>query len=205
MHVENIYRQELKDKILQSATLMFYNNGIRKVKMDDIANNLKISKRTLYEIYEKKEDLLFEVLQRVEKINIQRLEEFDKPGTNVIDIIIEALRLKSEEFSKVNPEFLQDMEKYPKLIEYIKAKHNRQGLQAIDFLNRGIKEGYFLSNVNFEIVNILADAGGHYIMSNFLYNKYSFKEIFKTFVMLYVRGICTAKGVELLDKSIDKL
>lgn len=180
MHVENIYRQELKDKILQSATLMFYNNGIRKVKMDDIANNLKISKRTLYEIYEKKEDLLFEVLQRVENINIQRLEEFDKPGTNVIDIVIEALRLKSEEFSKVNPEFLQDMEKYPKLIEYIKAKHKRQGLQAIDFLNRGIKEGYFLSNVNFEIVNILADAGGHYIMSNFLYNKYSFKEIFKT-------------------------
>lgn len=48
MNIENEYRKEIKEKILQLATTMFFQHGIRKVKMDDIANYLKISKRTLY-------------------------------------------------------------------------------------------------------------------------------------------------------------
>ena len=47
MNIENEYRKEIKEKILQLATTMFFQHGIRKVKMDDIANYLKISKRTL--------------------------------------------------------------------------------------------------------------------------------------------------------------
>ena len=61
MNIENEYRKEIKEKILQLATTMFFQHGIRKVKMDDIANHLKISKRTLYELYQNKEDLLYEV------------------------------------------------------------------------------------------------------------------------------------------------
>ena len=51
MVIENEYKKEVKAKILQLATTMFFQHGIRKVKMDDIATHLKISKRTLYEIY----------------------------------------------------------------------------------------------------------------------------------------------------------
>ena len=54
---ENTYRSELRERILAIATQMFTTRGIRKVKMDDIANRLKISKRTLYEVYQNKEDL----------------------------------------------------------------------------------------------------------------------------------------------------
>ena len=52
---ETTYRQELKEKILITAVELFHKNGIKSVKMDDIANELKISKRTLYEIYSNKE------------------------------------------------------------------------------------------------------------------------------------------------------
>ena len=47
----NAYRTSLKDKILEAAMDAFTKNGIRAVKMDDIAMSLSISKRTLYEIY----------------------------------------------------------------------------------------------------------------------------------------------------------
>ena len=53
------YKEALKDKILTTAMTAFARNGIRAVKMDDIANALSISKRTLYEVYRNKEDLLF--------------------------------------------------------------------------------------------------------------------------------------------------
>ena len=58
MVIENDYKKEVKAKILQLATTMFFQHGIRKVKMDDIAARLKISKRTLYEIYQNKEENL---------------------------------------------------------------------------------------------------------------------------------------------------
>ncbi|WP_306303127.1 TetR/AcrR family transcriptional regulator [Prevotella falsenii] len=86
MVIENDYKKEVKAKILQSATTMFFQNGIRKVKMDDIAAHLKISKRTLYEIYQNKEDLLYEVVVLNDKRGLEKLEEFDKPGVNVINI-----------------------------------------------------------------------------------------------------------------------
>ena len=64
--IKNIstYRENLKDRILSTAMADFAARGIRAVKMDDIANALSISKRTLYEVYENKEDLLFEGIKK---------------------------------------------------------------------------------------------------------------------------------------------
>ena len=67
---------------------------------------------------------------------------------------------------------------------------------------RGIKEGCFLPDVNVGIFNALADASGHFIMNTYLYHKYSIKEIFRTFVLQYIRGICTDKGIKLLDEEM---
>ena len=188
MVIENDYKKEVKAKILQLATTMFFQYGIRKVKMDDIAARLKISKRTLYEIYQNKEDLLYEVVVLNDKRGLEKLEEFDKPGTNVIN--------------RINPVFLEDIGKYPKLMEYIQNKRKRKRKQVVAFIERGISEGCFLPDINIEIMNTLADASGHYIMSNNLYNKYNIKEIFRTIVLLYIRGICTEKGIKLLDEEM---
>ena len=87
-NVNSIYRQELKERILNTATVMFHKHGIKSVKMDDIASHLSISKRTLYEIYANKEDLLFEVVTHHENKTHEQIEKFDGHGKNVIDIII---------------------------------------------------------------------------------------------------------------------
>ena len=73
--IENVYRQNLKEKILQVATVLFYRHGIRQVRMDDISNNLRISKRTLYEIYDNKEVLLLGVLQHNNEKEHQKYAE----------------------------------------------------------------------------------------------------------------------------------
>ena len=57
------YRRSLKQKILTTAASLFAKHGIKAVKMDDISNELSISKRTLYEIYDNKELLLFECVK----------------------------------------------------------------------------------------------------------------------------------------------
>lgn len=185
MQTGNSYRSDLKEKILEAATPMFYQHGIRKVKMDDIAKRLRISKRTVYEIYADKEDLLLEVLQHSDEANRQKMKRLDVPGTNVIDIIILFFKQKAEEISRINPVFFEDMQRYPKLLEFFRKRRKRQGAKTQDFIRRGIDEGYFLTDINFDLVVMVADASVQFIMSNYLYKKYNFKELLRTFMLLY--------------------
>ena len=171
MQTGNSYRSDLKEKILEAAPPMFYQHGIRKVKMDDIAKRLRISKRTVYEIYADKEDLLLEVLQHSDEANRQKMKRLDVPGTNVIDIIILFFKQKEEEVSRINPVFFEDMQRYPKLLEFFRKRHERQGVETQDFIRRGIDEGYFLTDINFDLVVMVADASVQFIMSNYLYKK----------------------------------
>ena len=61
---QTCYKLELLNRILKAAMTEFLHKGVKSVKMDDIANTLAISKRTLYEIYSNKEELLLEAVRR---------------------------------------------------------------------------------------------------------------------------------------------
>ena len=197
---ETVYRQQLKGRILQIATALFHQHGIKQVKMDDIANDLRISKRTLYEVYENKEDLLFEVLQQHDSAERQQLLEFDKPGTNVINIILEIYRVRTAEFITVNPLFFEDLQKYPNLLTYVRKLHDDKEAEIVAFIERGKNEGLFLENVNYGIVRELTFASEQFVMNNFLFKRYDITELSRIMIMLFVRGICTEKGIKLLDQ-----
>ena len=197
---ETVYRQQLKGRILQIATALFHQHGIKQVKMDDIANDLRISKRTLYEVYENKEDLLFEVLQQHDNVERQQLLEFDKPGTNVINIILEIYRVRTAEFITVNPLFFEDLQKYPNLLTYVRKLHDEKEAEIVAFIERGKNEGLFLENVNYGIVRELTFASEQFVMNNFLFKRYDITELSRIMIMLFVRGICTEKGIKLLDQ-----
>ena len=197
---ETVYRQQLKGRILQIATALFHQHGIKQVKMDDIANDLRISKRTLYEVYENKEDLLFEVLQQHDSVERQQLLEFDKPGTNVINIILEIYRVRTAEFITVNPLFFEDLQKYPNLLTYVRKLHDDKEAEIVAFIERGKNEGLFLENVNYGIVRELTFASEQFVMNNFFFKRYDITELSRIMIMLFVRGICTEKGIKLLDQ-----
>lgn len=81
----------------------FRRKGIRAVKMDDIANMLSISKRTLYEIYSNKEELLFAGVQASEQAAEARLDAYARmPGRSVMDILVEFYQMQMENLSGVN-------------------------------------------------------------------------------------------------------
>jgi AcrR family transcriptional regulator len=80
---QTLYRKGLKEKILQTSMQMFKVHGIKAVKMDDIATRLSISKRTLYEIYANKEDLLLEGIRLHEKENNDHMDQFRPAATRM--------------------------------------------------------------------------------------------------------------------------
>ena len=75
MNITNDYRRELKSKIIEYAMNEFRQRGIKAVKMDEISRGLHVSKRTVYEIFGDKEELLLAGMMRQLEENRSKLEE----------------------------------------------------------------------------------------------------------------------------------
>lgn len=196
------YREVLKEKILSAAMTAFATKGIKAVKMDDIANSLSISKRTLYEIYENKEDLLFEGVKRYNKIRQEEIRLFASGDVSVMDIILHLFRITIEQFRYTNPLFYSDLIKYPKIMKYFEDDKKNTQKQFLEFLYKGISEGYFRDDVNYELIIYIFDVQQRHIMISQLYKTYSMEEIFYNLIFVSLRGICTNKGVEILDNFL---
>lgn len=193
------YKQGLKDKILETAMHAFATQGIKAVRMDDIAQTLGISKRTLYELYENKEVLLYEGVKLFKARKEAELQHLSAESRNVMDVVLQTYRIKVLEFRKVNTNFYSDMSKYPSVKQLLeqdtKARHQR----TLAFFRRGVAEGYFCSGVDYVLAVRMFDAMGEYVMSNELYKQYTLEYILNNLIFVTFRGLCTQKGLEVLD------
>lgn len=199
----NAYRQQLKGRIMETALKAFTQQGIRAVKMDAIASELSISKRTLYEIYEDKEHLLFETIKNYDERKRQTLTEYaQQDNHHVIDIILEAYRLKLKEIRSVNPLFYTDILKYPKLAQYIKNNNERARERYTAFMQRGVDEGYLRPDVNYQMIPYMMEAISQYILTSKLLDKYSFEEMFTNYFLVSLRGLCTQRGIKIIDEAM---
>ena len=197
------YRQSLRDRIVDTAMKAFAANGIKAVKMDDIAQMLGISKRTLYEIYENKEVLLFEGVKRYKQKKDLEYDAVLKESNNVMDIILKNYKRKVEEFKNINPAFYSDMGRYPRVLEFLESEHVAGQQRFMAFLERGVNEGYFRSEINPKLVTLLVNAISQHIMSTQLYLQFSMEDIILNHIIIAFRGLCTQQGIEVLDRYLD--
>ena len=200
--VLSTYRLSLKSKILDSAMLDFAQRGIKSVKMDDIAKGLNISKRTLYELYENKEILLYECIKKAKAQDEREMLTMMSQHDNVIDIILNIYKIKIEQFKQVTPQFYSDLEKFPKVMSYLEEQHERDRVLQKQFIVRGVEVGYFRKDVDIDIVIIMFDALSQYVRRTRLYNQYPVKDIFNNMLFISFRGICTQKGIEVIDRFL---
>ena len=199
------YRVSLRERIIEKAMQDFSMHGIRAVKMDDLANELGISKRTLYEIFKDKETLLFEGMKVYGDRKHEYLHSYaEDERHHVIDIIMEAYHMKVEEVRAVNPDFYLDLMKYPRLAQYMKEAQQKSREGFLAFMKRGVDDGYFRPDVNYELVPHIFDALGQYILTNSLVQQYSVEELFSNCFLIALRGFCTDKGLHTIDKLIEE-
>lgn len=201
----NAYRQQLKGRIMETALKAFTKHGIRAVKMDDIASELSISKRTVYEVYDDKEQLLFEVLKTYDGTRRARLAEYAQQNHHVMDIILEAYRMKLKEMRSVNPRFYTDIAMYPKLSQHIKNNNERTREEFVAFLQRGVEEGYLRADVNYQMIPYMLEAIGQYVLTSKLLDNYSIDEIFSNYFLVSLRGLCTPKGLAVIEETLKSL
>ncbi|MCI6617377.1 MAG: TetR/AcrR family transcriptional regulator [Prevotella sp.] len=197
------YRQELKERILTLSLKEFKSKGIKAVKMDDLAKQLSISKRTLYEIYANKEELLKAgVAYQNDSFDARMKCYAETHPYNVMDTIVEFYRIQVLENADVNPLFFSEIHKYPSVISMLKERHYLREQESQAFFERGIKEGYFRSDLNYSLVIYFGRMMRENVMQEKIYQKYPMKLIFQNFLFVFIRGLCTQRGIDILDQLI---
>ncbi|MDR2058138.1 MAG: TetR/AcrR family transcriptional regulator, partial [Dysgonamonadaceae bacterium] len=107
---------ELRERIIESASELFFHKGIKSMSMSDIANAAGISKRTLYEVFRDKEELLETCIKSQMEKTERELEALSANSTDVIETLMQIHARHLKEMRNVNPTLIHDLQKYHPLI-----------------------------------------------------------------------------------------
>ena len=198
------YRESLRQKILHTAMSLFKKKGIKAVRMDDIATEMGISKRTLYEIYSNKEDLLYECVRNENETMMKTVADYAKNAENEMAVLAFFFFLRLKDLGSINPLFFTEMEKYERILQFFRANSAEQTARSQEFMRKGVEHGFFRDDLNYAIMDCMGEAAMNHVMRTRLYEKYKLNEIFHTFVIVFMRGCCTEKGLAYLDKFVEE-
>jgi len=141
-------------RIKQKAHDLFMQYGLRSVSMDDIANSLGISKKTIYHFYADKDELVEAVIESQFKKNEHNCIRDRSNSKNAVHEIFLAMDLMTEMFSSMNPALIFDMQKYhPKaFIKFRTFKNDFLYNVVVNNINWGIVAGLYREDINVEII-----------------------------------------------------
>jgi AcrR family transcriptional regulator len=195
---------DIKDRIIEGAAELFKTYGIKSVTMDSLAGHLGISKRTIYEVFADKDELLTEVLTRMARKQKELVKRVLAESENSIVAIFRLLEINREYFQDINPVLQSDLKKYHYEVLLKKADSTempdyRNNQQVIE---NGISEGLFRTDVNPDLANRCLYNLGRSIIDNDLYpfELFSRRDVIKNIFINYLKGISTSKGLELIAR-----
>jgi TetR/AcrR family transcriptional regulator, cholesterol catabolism regulator len=195
---------EIKDRIIEGAADLFKTYGIRTVTMDSLASHLGISKRTIYEVFSDKDELLVSVLQWMGEKQKALVSRILDESENAIYAIFRLLESNRDHFQNISPAFQADLKKYHYEVLINKTDKGvmpdfRNNIKVIE---RGIKEKLFRKDINPDIVNRCLYSLGRSTLDFELYpfDDFPRREVIKNVFINYMKGVSTAEGIELINK-----
>lgn len=200
--------QDIKEKILNGTEALFMKYGVRSVSMDDIARHLGVSKKTLYQHFADKDELVLLVSKAHMERETKEYDGFRAESSDAIDELAKIAVCIRQNMQKMNPSLLFELQKYhPKAWEvWLQFKENYIRESVVRNLKQGIDEGYFRDEVN---ANILASCRIAMIEAAFderLFPKerYDLAEVQSQLFDHFVNGLLTDKGRKLYLRYKDK-
>lgn len=197
----------LKERIVSHTTKMYARDGVKSVRMDDIAADMGISKRTIYEIFGDKENLIMECLNYFHEQIHKHTQEVTKGATNIIDEYLMMLEIWDKQVDATY-NMMNDVKKYyPQIHEKYRCEHQDEAIARVrKKLQKGIDDGYLLANINLDLsITIMGYSLFGIIKKDAaLPAGVTEREAFKYVVSYFIRGIATLKGIKMIDDYFEK-
>lgn len=186
-----------RERILECAFNEFTRSGIKRSSVDCIAAKMHISKKTIYEFFENKENLLLcSVQHEIGKI-LEGIKASSESCTDVLSIII-AHSVRLFKFCNATGRgFYSELVSYPETMAYIQNVRALLLESGKRRFAQGIEEGYLREDTDINIVGRLLES--QIVAFETGDNSHTPDEICKLSLMIILRGVCTDKGVEYLD------
>ncbi len=145
---------EIQTRILEHATQLFLKYGVKSITMDDIAKELGISKKTIYQSFSSKADIVYQTAKSFFLKEIAQAEVICNEASNAVDELLRTLQWTINTLTHISPSLIMEVEKYyPQTWEVFTHFQQDYLLRlAQENLERGISEGYFRDDLNIDIV-----------------------------------------------------
>ncbi len=199
----NDSKNALREKVMQHALRIFLAEGIKSLTMSDLAASLGMSKRTLYELFADKEELLLAALCASDDKERVMLSQWAQEHNSLVTVLIHAMLKRVEKLGECHPNFFRDMLRYPKVRTYLEEQEaNHQG-KMLDLFRRGADEGFFRQDIDYSIVCHLVSTQMRTLFENGLDAQHSVTDTYRTIVLITLRGVTTPKGQEQMDDYLN--
>lgn len=205
---EEYTKEDTKKLILNTALQQFMEKGIKDVKMDDIASMLSISKRTIYEIFKDKEQLLLESLILQQENLREEAKESIRGAKHILEIILIIYNMYFNKLNAINSKFFSEIEKYPNICKRSKEREQRNDKKFLAWMEMARKQGLFRDDANFDILLYILRRDVETIIkvkkqdNESELAKYSTDELGRSLILFYLRGISTPKGQEIIENYL---
>ena len=199
-------------QIISKTRILYLTYGIKSVTMDDVAGELGISKKTLYQHVTDKADLVRKVILNEHEQLLDEVSSLLNKGLNAIEELLEVSRLLTTRISRNNPSVQFDLKKYyPKL--YAEINEIKQNLiydSVVKNMQKGKREGLYRRDLTIEIIaawyvlrieNQVTPDRIRLIGSG----SFTTEEIFNEIFIYHLRGICSTTGISFLDQKLKQL
>lgn len=196
----------MKEKIVLKATELFLNLGFKSVTMDDIANEMGISKKTIYTHFSNKTELVQDVTLTMFTYIINGIDAIRALEKNPIEELYEIkkfimLQLKNE---KSSPQY-QLQKYYPEIHKTFKVKHFEKMFDCtMGNLQKGIEQGLYRENIDIEFISRIYFIGVHGIKDDTMFpiQRFPKVQLFENYLEYHLRGIVTKEGLKTLKQFI---
>lgn len=198
-----------RERIIEAAATMFAEQGIKSIRMDDIAHTLGMSKRTLYEMFDDKEELLYLSVRYMQQRRMAKIKKLLHENVDDLSYIFESVSLMMAG-KELHHRIATNLRKfYPATFERVrKEAEEESGKELYALINNYIRCGLIMPNVDVRLsvtilyyttTSIALSAGN---MS--LPDGVTFEDAMIYTIVNFFRGIATIKGVQQIDAYFER-
>lgn len=192
------------ERIIKGAEDLFLTSGIRSITMDDIARHLGMSKKTIYQFFKDKNELVIALTKKKLQEDEEQIIDIVSKAANVIEEMMNMTKCSEEIFSRINPVVIHDLQKYHTEAwnDFQKFKVEFLTQKMEELLTKGMGQGYIRTDIDVKIIARMrvnqVELG--FNTSIFPVSEFSPWKVQIQFLDHFNYGICTLEGYKLLDE-----
>lgn len=196
----------MKEDILKKSGEIFLKYGVKSITMDDIANSLAISKKTIYKYFKNKEELIDDTASFMHEEMHNHVLGVCNLGFNAIEENFKIKEIFKDMFQNLNDSPVFQLQKYyPKTYKKIMSNEFSMFKECISRnLEKGVSEGLYRKNINIELSTkfYFSLAMSVHDSSMYTYNKNTINKLEQSVLEYHTRAIATLKGFKILEEQL---